>query len=79
VSVEGQAVAPFSGRSARTWSAVVGAGAGLWIAPARHIAGSIEGQLLLSTAPTEVRVGERVAALAGEPVLVISAQLMGAL
>jgi hypothetical protein len=79
VSVEGQAVAPFSGRSARTWSGVVGAGAGLWIAPARHIAGSIEGQLLLSTAPTEVRVGERVAALAGEPMLVISAQLMGAL
>ncbi len=77
VSLEAEAVAPFVARSPHTWSGLLGGGCGVMLAASAHFAASLEAQLLSATAPSEVRVAGRVEAVAGAPMLLIGAQLMG--
>lgn len=78
VSIEAEAVAPFISRSPHTWSALFGVGIGLMLAFSTHFAASLEARLLSAAAPSDLSVAGSVEAVAGAPMLLTGAQLIGA-
>ena len=77
VRVRGEAAAPYTATSTRTWSAATTLGAGLWLQPGDSVAWLFEAQALAAWSPTEVHVAEERIATLGFPAFLLGTSVIG--